>query len=66
MGPSRGVDFRFIKKMVGSGFRLGDTELLLGFDWNVISLVLLVDFFLNFVCRTVSRSRVQIHQENGR
>ena len=32
MGPSRGVDFRFIKKKVGSGFRLGDIELLLGSD----------------------------------
>ena len=66
MGPSQGVDFRSIKKKVGSGFRLGDTELLLGSDWNVISLVLSVEFFLNFACGSVSRSRVQIHQEKGR
>ena len=66
MDPSRGVEFRFIKKMVGSGFRLGDTELLLGFDWKVISLVLSVEFFLNFACGSVLRSRLQSQQENGR
>ena len=65
VGPSRGVKFRFIKKMVGSGFRLGDTELLLGSDWNVISLVLMIEYFLNFACGSVWMTRVQIHQGKG-